>query len=116
MTQLSQGFYLERIAVVGPGVDTAEVEFRDGLNVVAGASDTGKSYLCSLVDFVFGASSPPRVIEQAKRYARVVARLRDRRSGVARQGRSSAIVLGVRRRPHATLSSERPGSSRANRP
>jgi hypothetical protein len=81
MTQLSHGFYLERIAVVGPGVDTAEVEFRDGLNVVAGASDTGKSYLCSLVDFVFGASSPPRVIEQAKRYARVVARLRDRRSG-----------------------------------
>ena len=80
MTQLLQGFFLERIAVVGPGVSPAEVGFTDGLNIIAGASDTGKSYLCSLVDFIFGASSRPRSIEQAKRYTHVVARLRHRRS------------------------------------
>ena len=68
MTDLPQGFYIERMSVVGPGVVAAEVDFEDGLNVVAGASDTGKSYLCSLVDFVFGASTPPRVLEQAKGY------------------------------------------------
>jgi hypothetical protein len=81
MTQLSRGFFLERLAAVGPGVDIAAVDLRDGLNIVAGASDTGKSYLCSLVDFVFGASKPPRAIPQAKQYTHVVARLRDRRSG-----------------------------------
>ena len=81
MTDLPQGFYIERMSVVGPGVVAAEVDFEDGLNVVAGASDTGKSYLCSLVDFVFGASTPPRVLEQAKGYTRVIARLRARRSG-----------------------------------
>ena len=81
MTQPSHGFFLERISVIGPDVATAEVEFSDGLNIIAGASDTGKSYLCSLVDFVFGSSSLPRPIEQAKRYARVIAHLRDRKQG-----------------------------------
>ena len=74
------GFFVEQIRISGPGLETAGVAFTDGLNVIAGASDTGKSYLCSLVDFGFGASASPRPIEAAKGYDRVVLRLRARGS------------------------------------
>jgi len=76
----NHGFFIQQIRVSGPGLETAEVALTDGLNVVAGASDTGKSYLCSLVDFAFGASTKPRPIEAAKGYDRVVLRLRARGS------------------------------------
>jgi hypothetical protein len=74
------GFFVEQIRVFGPRLETAEIALTDGLNVIAGASDTGKSYLCSLVDFGFGASTKPRPIEAAKGYDRVVLRIRGRGS------------------------------------
>lgn len=78
MKPLKQGFFIERIAVSGEGLPPAELAFTDGLNVVAGASDTGKSYLGGLVDFGFGASRPPRAIDAAKGYGRLVMRIRAR--------------------------------------
>ena len=93
MTSIPTGFFLERIAVSGPGVVTAEVSFADGLNVVSGASDTGKSYICGLIDFAFGATKPPRIITQAARYARVAVRVRHRASG-ARHEVERALIGG----------------------
>jgi hypothetical protein len=85
MNATRKGFYLEHISVTGTDLPIAEVNFRDGLNVVAGASDTGKSFLCDLIDFVFGASKPPRRIDAARGYERVIARLRDRSTGVSHE-------------------------------
>jgi hypothetical protein len=80
MTADQRGFFLERLTVVGAGLPVAQIDLRDGLNVIAGASDTGKSYLCSLIDFAFGASSAPAIIEQATGYSSLVLRVHDRRS------------------------------------
>lgn len=47
-----------------PGVSV----FASGLNVIEGASDTGKSYALSCIDFVMGAGTPPEEIPQSRQY------------------------------------------------
>ena len=44
------GFQLRKLQITGPDVAVAEIDFGPGLNVVSGASDTGKSYLVETVD------------------------------------------------------------------
>lgn len=73
-----RGFFVEHVSVIGTALPVAEIDLIDGLNVIEGASDTGKSYLCSLIDFAFGAKDPPRAIDAAKGYEAVRVRIRAR--------------------------------------
>ncbi|HVA41530.1 MAG TPA: AAA family ATPase [Candidatus Binataceae bacterium] len=62
------GFQLRRLQITGPNVADAEIEFGPGLNVVSGASDTGKSYLVETIDFMLGGGTPPRQIPESRGY------------------------------------------------
>jgi hypothetical protein len=62
------GFFIETLTLKGPAKRDAQLTFGDGLNVVSGASDTGKSYALSCIDYAFGASSPPSPIPEAAGY------------------------------------------------
>lgn len=75
------GFYISKLSVSGPGKTPAELEFIDGLNVICGASDTGKSFAVSCIDFGFGASKPPRPIPELSGYQTVTLELRARADG-----------------------------------
>jgi hypothetical protein len=81
VTLTKSGFSLELLSLTGPGKPLAELAFADGLNIVTGASDTGKSYALGCIDYAFGASSPPRTIPQAEGYTRLALRIRARASG-----------------------------------
>lgn len=59
---------IRKIEVRGEGKPAASIELDEGLNVIAGASDTGKSYITECFQFIFGAQEPPKSIEQAKGY------------------------------------------------
>ncbi|GLR88202.1 hypothetical protein [Bradyrhizobium iriomotense] len=48
-------FIIRRLAVTGPKVPTAELLLADGLNIIWGASNTGKSFTVKLLDFLSGA-------------------------------------------------------------
>lgn len=50
-----QGFYFKRVRVHGANKPDAVVEFRDGLNIVFGPSNTGKSLILGCLDFCLGA-------------------------------------------------------------
>lgn len=78
---IPSGFFLERLLVRGPGKGDAVLDFIDGLNVVAGASDTGKSYAASCIDYLFGASKPPRPIEAARGYDTLFGTVTERATG-----------------------------------
>ena len=45
------------LLVTGPNTEPAIVEFGPGLNVIHGGSNTGKSYILRLIDYMLGASS-----------------------------------------------------------
>ena len=74
------GFFIESLTLKGPARADAQLTFADGLNVVSGASDTGKSYALSCIDFAFGASSPPSPIPEAAGYEAVVLAVISRRN------------------------------------
>ena len=56
------GFELRELRLCGPGQVPGSLVFASGLNVIEGASDTGKSYALSCIDFVMGAGMPPEEI------------------------------------------------------
>jgi hypothetical protein len=66
------GFVLRRLALTGPGKEPAEVTFASGLNVIAGPSDTGKSFIVQCLDYALGSGDPPKDIPQADGYSSVV--------------------------------------------
>lgn len=56
-------FILRRLAFTGPGRDAREIDFAEGLNVVWGASNTGKSFIVKALDYMFGSGSTlPQII------------------------------------------------------
>jgi len=63
-----KGFQLRRLQLTGPSVEPVEIGFDSGLNVVSGASDTGKSYLVEVIDFMLGGGTPPRLIPESSGY------------------------------------------------
>ena len=69
------GFHIRRLALTGPGLEIAEVEFTSGLNVISGPSDTGKTFILQCIDYVFGASSRPEELPEAEAYDKVVLEL-----------------------------------------
>lgn len=81
-----QGFQLTRLTLKGAGVPDAEVVFREGLNVVSGPSDTGKTFIFQCIDFMLGGQDSPKDIPEAAGYESVHLAIRPR-------GMSEDLVL-----------------------
>jgi len=56
---------LRKILFTGPK-DEAEVPFQPGINVICGASDTGKSFLADSIDFMLGGANLKEIPERTK--------------------------------------------------
>ena len=52
-------YYIKRVTASGKGKKDATIEFTEGLNIVYGLSDTGKTCILKCMDFLFGSSNPP---------------------------------------------------------
>jgi hypothetical protein len=63
-----QGFYISKISVQGENLPPAEIEFHSGTNVITGASDSGKTFIFESLNYVLGASRPPKEINESKGY------------------------------------------------
>ena len=65
------GLLLRYLAYLGPNRRPAEVSFRSGLNVICGASETGKSYIAESIDFMLGQELPVRDIPERAGFDRL---------------------------------------------
>jgi hypothetical protein len=66
------GLRLKHLSFHGPDRDAAAVNFGPGLNVIYGASETGKSFIAEAVDFMLGGQTALRSIEQREGYDRIL--------------------------------------------
>jgi len=66
------GFALRQLTLTGPGVANAELRLTRGLNVIAGPSDTGKTFIAQCIDFAMGSGSAPKEIPEAAQYTSVL--------------------------------------------
>lgn len=62
------GMQLTKLQLEGPKKEIAVIEFDSGLNVIAGASDTGKSFAFECINYAFGATEIPEVPNEAVGY------------------------------------------------
>lgn len=53
------GFYISEITASGRDVRTSAIQFRQGVNIVYGPSNTGKSMLVKIIDYLFGGDGCP---------------------------------------------------------
>ena len=59
------------LAFVGPRREPATIEFRPGVNVICGASETGKSFIVEAIDFMLGSRTPLRDIPERAGFDRI---------------------------------------------
>jgi hypothetical protein len=64
----SPGIFIKRLIATGLDVERAEIPFTRGLNVVSGASNTGKSYILHCIDYLLG-SKQIKTIGEAQHYS-----------------------------------------------
>ena len=62
------GFQIRSLSLLGNGVPNAEVRFSEGLNVVSGPSDTGKTFIVQCIDYMFGGKDVPKPIPESEQY------------------------------------------------
>lgn len=62
------GFYISELCAKGLGKKDAKVSFKRGVNLITGASDTGKSFMFSMISYVLGRSSVPKSIPEGDSY------------------------------------------------
>ena len=61
---MNKRFTLEKLTVSGGGHLNSIIEFQDGLNLIIGPSNTGKSLIMDCIDYAFGFT--PRVDKPSK--------------------------------------------------
>lgn len=65
---MSTGFALRELRLTGADVEDAVIAFQDGLNVIAGPSDTGKTFVAQCLSFMLGGGKRPKAIPEAAAY------------------------------------------------
>jgi hypothetical protein len=64
---------INRLAYLGPEKQGANIAFSSGLNIICGASETGKSFIVDTIDFMLGGQSELRDLPERVGYDRIVA-------------------------------------------
>lgn len=72
MSTIPPGFRIRRLAFFGPQKPPSGVTFGPGLNVLYGASDTGKSFIVEALDFMMGGNLALREIPERIGYDQVL--------------------------------------------
>ena len=65
------GIRLRYLAYFGPNKPPAELSLAPGLNIICGASETGKSFIVEAIDFMLGQENPVRDIPERDGYDRI---------------------------------------------
>ena len=68
---------LTKLVLTGENKQDAIIDFKDGLNVIAGASDTGKSFTFECIDYALGSSSELKEVPEVDGYQSVFLEIED---------------------------------------
>lgn len=62
---MKSNYYIKKLWFTGPGIEESAVEFINGLNIIHGANDTGKSWILDSFDFMCGLDHDKFVIDES---------------------------------------------------
>lgn len=72
------GFVIRTLRAIGRTLPSAEVTFDGGLNVITGASETGKTYILQCIDYMLGGLTPPKDVAEGRGYDTLLLEFEDR--------------------------------------
>ncbi|KTD85681.1 hypothetical protein [Paenibacillus etheri] len=75
------GIIIKKLVLQGPGKEDAILTLNKGLNVVAGASDTGKSFAYECINYILGGTDVPEKPKESIGYDIVLLEFIDKKSG-----------------------------------
>lgn len=67
-------FYIEKIIVTGSGKTDSIIELSNGVNIIYGPSNTGKTYIVKCIDYMFGSEREPIDISTGYQYIKIIVR------------------------------------------
>lgn len=67
-------FYIEKIIVTGSGKTDSIIELSNGVNIIYGPSNTGKTYIVKCIDYMFGSEQEPIDISTGYQYIKIIVR------------------------------------------
>ena len=74
------GIQLKKLQLEGPNKVNAVIDFDSGLNIIAGASDTGKSFAFECINYALGAIDIPEIPQEAQGYTDIFLEFTDKKS------------------------------------
>ncbi len=74
---MKNGFIITELRLDGIAKIPAQVSFREGLNIITGPSNTGKSYIFECIYYMLGSSTTPKKITEAKGYSTLFLEIKD---------------------------------------
>jgi len=75
---IDTGFKLNELCLRGKKVPNARIQFDPNLTIVAGLSNTGKSYIYHCIKYMLGSQTRPKDVTQAKGYSLIQLELTSR--------------------------------------
>ena len=80
-------FTIRKLTVSGGGHQDSIIEFTDGLNIIIGPSNTGKSLIMDCIDYVFGftpkVNRPSKIVDNNNGYTHVELELKTDKGSVS---------------------------------
>lgn len=67
-------FFIEKIIVTGSGKTDSIIELSNGVNIIYGPSNTGKTYIVKCIDYMFGSEREPIDISTGYQYIKIIVR------------------------------------------
>lgn len=67
-------FYIEKLTVTGSGKTDSTIDLSNGVNIIYGPSNTGKTYIVKCIDYMFGSDKEPIDISTGYEYIKIVVR------------------------------------------
>ena len=65
-------FYIEKIIVTGSGKTDSIIELKNGVNIIYGPSNTGKTYIVKCIDYMFGSKIEPIDVSTGYQYIKII--------------------------------------------
>ncbi|MGZ7444256.1 hypothetical protein [Paenibacillus sp. TH7-28] len=75
------GLIIQKLVLQGIGKKNAILTFNRGLNVIAGASDTGKSFAFECINYILGGTEIPEKPKESAGYTNILLEFKERKSG-----------------------------------
>ena len=92
-------FTIKKLTVSGGGHKDSTIEFTDGLNLIIGPSNTGKSLIMDCIDYVFGftpkLNRPSKIVDNNNGYTHVLLELKTNKGLVSLQREIGTTKVSV---------------------